>query len=322
LTVGLRGHGTLAVTGGTVTTTGASVIGSGASGSGTATVTGGGVWNTAKALTVGSAGSGTLAIGSGSSVSAGSVAVGKLGGIALSGGALSAASVTLNAGATLSGNGLVTGSVVDNGTINAAGGLLTLSGSVSGIGSLTIGNSATLEVGATAAGNSISFLGTTGILLVDQPGTVAASITGYGGGNMIDLAALHFAAGATASVAGGVVTVQSGALTEILHVTGIANGSTFSVTADAAGTGTLIGLPGGTAAGYPIPAGVGHDIMDDFRSNPVVGMDRLQIGDHDGSAAGMFDHSVAVAASAAAGHFGIDTPHLMSAANGSDFRLA
>jgi hypothetical protein len=51
---------------------------------------------------------------------------------------------------------------------------------------------------------------------------------------------LAFAPGATATIAGGVLTVTSGATSETLHLIGINNATTFRVTADASNTGTDI----------------------------------------------------------------------------------
>jgi fibronectin-binding autotransporter adhesin len=241
LTIGQSGTGALTVSGvgSTVTTTGVSAIGSSAGGIGSATVSGGGVWTTTQGLTVGGFGSGTLAVGAGSSVGGGTVSVGSKGSINLAGGTLSSTSLTLSSLGTLSGSGTVLGSIIDNGTINATGGLLTLSGPVGGTGLLGIGLGATLDVNTTAASDTISFLGSTGTLVDHQVGTIGATVSGFVAGDTIDLSLLTFAPGATATIAGGVLTVKSGAAIETLRLTGIGNGSSFSVTADASGIGTL-----------------------------------------------------------------------------------
>ena len=258
-------------------------LGSAAGQTGNLTVTGSSAigptsWTTT-ALTVGGAGQGTLTVSSGGIVAAGSVAVGSKGHIDLAaGGTLSASgpmtvatagSITLEGGtltlsnpapsllrvgATMSGFGTVNGSITDNGTINATGGLLTLSGPVGGSGQINIGTGATLDVkSTTAASDTISFQDSTGTLVVQQTGTVGAIISGFVAGDTIDLSSLKFAPGATATIAGGVLKVTSGAVTETLSLTGIGNGSSFSVTADSSGTGTYVGvvsvLPGGLIAG-------------------------------------------------------------------------
>jgi trimeric autotransporter adhesin len=177
--------------------------------------------------------------------------------------------LTVNAGATLSGSGTVTGTITDNGTIKASGGLLTLSGPVGGTGLLQIGVGATLDVNSTSAGETISFLGGTGTLVDHQAGTIGAVISGFGAGDTIDLSSLAFAAGATASIAGGVLTVKSGAATETLRLTGIGNGSSFSVTADSSGAGTAIGIVTSVVGGLLVGT-AGNDTLTGTAGNDTL----------------------------------------------------
>lgn len=149
--------------------------------------------------------------------------------------------LTVNALATLSGSGTVTGAITDNGTIKASGGLLTLSGPIGGTGLLQIAAGATLDVTSTSAGETISFLGSTGTLIDHQAGAIGTAISGFVTGDTIDLSSLAFAPGATATIAQGVLTVTSGAVSETLSLTGIGNGTSFTVTADASG-GTDIAM--------------------------------------------------------------------------------
>ena len=278
LTIGQSGTGALTVSGvgSKVTTTGVSVIGSNAGGKGTATVSGGGAWTTTEALTIGDTGSGTLTVGTGSSVSAGSVTVGNSGTITLAGGTLSLSSPLpslLRVHATMSGFGTVNGSITDNGTISASGGVLTLSGPVGGIGQLNIDVGATLDVNTTGANDTISFQDSTGTLVAQQVGTVGAIISGFVAGDTIDLSALKFAPGATATIAGGVLTVTSGAAKETLSLTGFGNGSSFSVTADSSGTGTYVGVVTATAGG--LIAGTANN---DTLTAPTTGADYTLLG--------------------------------------------
>ena len=276
LTIGQSGSGALTVSGvgSTVTTKGASAIGSKVGGKGTATVSGGGAWTTTGAMTIGDAGSGTLTIGTGSSVSAGSMTVGNSGAITLAGGTLSLSLPSLlRIRATMSGFGTVNGTLTDNGTINATGGTLTLSGPVGGIGQLNIGVGATLAVNTTGANDTISFQDSTGTLVVQQAGTVGAIISGFVAGDTIDLSALKFAPGATATIAGGVLTVTSGAAKETLSLTGFGNGSSFSVTADSSGTGTYVGVVTATAGG--LIAGTANN---DTLTAPATGADYTLLG--------------------------------------------
>ncbi len=153
--------------------------------------------------------------------------------------------------------------------------MLTLSGPVGGIGQLNIGVGATLDVNTTGTGDTISFapLGGVGTLVAHQAGTVGAIISGFvAGGDTIDLSALKFAAGATATIAGGVLTVTSGAAKETLSLTGLGNGSSFNVTADASG-GTAI------AAGTALPGGlIAGTANNDTLTAPIGGADYTLLG--------------------------------------------
>src|ERR1700760_4738501 len=167
------------------------------------------------------------------------------GALSLTGSTVTAGSVTVNVGAALSGSGSVTGTITDNGTIEASGGLLRLAGTVDGGGLLQIGAGATLDVNSVSAGETISFLGAAGTLADHQGGTIGAAVSGFAAGDTIDLRSLTFAPGAAATVAGGVLTVVSGASNETLHLTGISDATIFSVTADASGIGTDITIGAG-----------------------------------------------------------------------------
>jgi hypothetical protein len=164
------------------------------------------------------------------------------GALSTSGASVTAGSVAVNAGATLSGSGTVAGTITDNGAIMANGGLLTLSGAVGGTGLLQIDVGATLDVISASAGETISFLDGTGTLVDHQVGSIRAAIAGFVAGDTIDLRSLTFAPGAAATIAGGVLTVTSGATSETLNLTGFSNGTIFSVAADASiGTDITIG---------------------------------------------------------------------------------
>jgi Ca2+-binding RTX toxin-like protein len=187
----------------------------------------------------------------------------------------------LRVGATMSGFGTVNGSVTDNGTINAKGGMLKLSGPVGGIGQLNIGTFATLDVNTTGTGDTISFQDSTGTLVAHQAGTVGAIISGFVAGDTIDLSSLTFNAGATATITGGVLKVTSGAATETLSLTGIGNGSSFNVTADASGgTAIAVGtaLPGGLIAGTAFndtltapPTGADYTLLGRAGNDTLIG---------------------------------------------------
>ena len=231
--------------------------------SGTLKVTGAATSVTdAGALAIGSSsGKGVLQVDAGATLTANSVSVGTLGSVSMTGGTLSStlAPVTLALGATLSGFGTVAGAIADNlgGGIKATGGVLTVSGAVSGIGSIGIDTGATLDVGTTAANETISFLGATGTLMTRQTGEVGASIANLGKGDLIDLRSLAFAGNATATFAGGVLTVKSGAASETLRLAGLAATTQFGVAKDAAGTGTAISM----GAPLTLVGGAGNDTL-------------------------------------------------------------
>ena len=76
---------------------------------------------------------------------------------------------------------------------------------------MRIDNGATLDVNGTAPGATITFQGSAGVLIAEQAGAVNATIGGFVIGDTIELTALPFAPGATASGANGLLTVTSGA---------------------------------------------------------------------------------------------------------------
>jgi serralysin len=168
------------------------------------------------------------------------------GALSTTGATVTTSSLTVNAGAALSGSGTVTGTITDNGSIEASGGLLALAGTVGGSGLLQIGVGATLEVNSVSADETISFLGPAGTLADHQTGTIGPAIFGFAAGDTIDLRSLIFAPGASATIAGGVLTVISGASSETLDLTGISDGTVFSVASDARG-GTDITIGAGSA---------------------------------------------------------------------------
>jgi T5SS/PEP-CTERM-associated repeat protein len=215
-------------------------------------------------LAFGSAsGKGGLQIDAGATLTTDTVSVGALGSVNMTGGSLSSTlgPVTLGLGATLTGSGTVVGNIVDNlgASIEASGGVLTLSGTVSGAGQLSIGAGATLDVGTTATNEMISFLGSTGTLVDRLTGLAGASIANFGASNVIDLRSLTFTANATASFAGatGTLTVKSGVASKTIHLASpLATTTQFAVTADGAGgTAVTIALP------LVLTGGAGNDTL-------------------------------------------------------------
>jgi T5SS/PEP-CTERM-associated repeat protein len=238
-------------------------------------------------IQVGGLGTGTLNI-NGGEVNAGFVSVEAGGSINIDGGTLTATSITLSSGVTLSGTGttfppilndvgLINGSIINNGTV-AANGPLTITGSVTGTGLLQINAGAILAVNQIGVGEQIAFQGGTGTLVTQQTGTIAALISGFVVGDKIDLGGLAFTQEASATIAGGVLTVTSGLATETLNMAGIADGTQFFVSADGNGTDIAI-VPAGM-----VPLHGTHDQYVVANSNgslyvqdTVAGRDGLQI---------------------------------------------
>jgi len=158
---------------------------------------------------------------------------------------------TIASGGTLTNSGTLTlsgASFADAGALENDGGIvldpstLTVAG-LTGTGSVTIGAYGTLTAQASvAASESIHFGGANGVLQVADTTQFAAPINGFVASDVIDLTSLTFATGATASIAGGILTVKSGGTSDTLAVTGIADGTPFLVT-QGAGGGTDVNAP-------------------------------------------------------------------------------
>jgi hypothetical protein len=101
---------------------------------------------------------------------------------------------------------------------------------------------------------------------------------------------LAFAPGATATIAGGVLTVTSGATSETLHLIGINNATTFRVTADASNTGTDITIntappppsstPPAAIAAFDTSTNQPLGVVGKFYTGPVVGLQNEYINIH------------------------------------------
>lgn len=193
----------------------------------------------------------TLGGGSGNSLvtdPTASIEIGTAGGAALG-------AVTIDAGTTLSGNGQVNplGQVIDNGTIQATGGTLTL-GSVSGTGSLTVAAGATLELLAptadpiTLAGSAAA--GPAGLAFANALDAPTGTISGLVLGDVLhlegsSLTAVQFAPNAT----GGTLTLAYGSTAVArLHLAGSFTNIRFLLSPDGVG-GSLIVLTNATGGG-------------------------------------------------------------------------
>ena len=174
--------------------------------------------------------------------------------IGTAGGALAGA-VTVDAGALLSGNGQVDpfGTIVDNGTILASGGTLTL-GAVGGGGTLAVAGGATLELyAATSAAivmNGSAGAGVSTLALSNVRAAPTGTITGLVSGDIIhlegsELTGTQYTAGST----GGVLSLYYGAaIVARLNLAGSMTGERFVLTPDGAGgtNVTLVASTGGS----------------------------------------------------------------------------
>ena len=172
-------------------------------------------------------------------------------------GGASVGAVTVDPGATLSGNGDVNpfGAIVDNGTILASGGTLSV-GAVSGTGSLVIAPGATLELVSTTAapitlqGNAAS--GST-LALTSARAAPSGTLTGFGAGDMIHLegSSLTSVQYQAASNGGTLLLIYGSTIVARIAVAGALGTLHFVMTPDGAdGTDiTLVQLTSGGGTG-------------------------------------------------------------------------
>ncbi len=164
--------------------------------------------------------------------------------------------ITVDAGAQLSGNLEVNlgGDVVDNGSIVAAGGTLSI-GTVGGTGMLAIDDDATLSLqGRPAAALAVSFAGTSATLQLAAEAYLPGTLTGFAGGDALDFAASDISAASWSQTAGGsgVLTLSYGGnIAAQVHLVGSYNSDVFLTSSDDAGgtdvTVAATGSSGGTA---------------------------------------------------------------------------
>lgn len=209
------------------------------------------VWNAnGDQFVVGDSGGGNLTISDGAVVNAGSsvIDIGNQPGgdgtvvVGGSGATLIGEQISILYSGTLA---VDAGGTVDIGTAAFGGSDAEVNGGVLDIGDLfggvTIDGDGTVSVDGGWSGDTIAFAGD-GLLQVGSAQQFLGDIAGFASGDTIDLTSLGFVSGATAEIAGGVLSVTSGGTTDTLSVSGIADGTAFSTSRDAAGTGTDIGL--------------------------------------------------------------------------------
>lgn len=219
------------------------------------------------------------------------------GSILLGGGDFDSAGLTIGATGRFTGHGSLGGTVVNNGTITAQGGTLVIdSASITGTGSFAIQAGAELSLGDRVADNAVAgigtlgtdvtmrFLGTTGVLSIEEAGNFHASVAGFGIGNTIDL--MNESIGFGMLNANGTMSLygsgaQAGGLVAVLTLADLRSGHFVTAGSDGHG-GTQIGLSdsdpglahlvqgcagddrltlGGYALNY-VDGGAGHDRLE------------------------------------------------------------
>jgi hypothetical protein len=182
----------------------------------------------------------TLGGGSGDSITTDPTATIEIG----NAGGARAGAVTIDAGAMLAGNGQVNpfGALVDNGTIAASSGVLTL-GTVTGTGLMTIGANATLALNAGTA-VPVAFGGTGAILAVaNELVSVSGTLTGFAIGDAIDIQNDPITSVTTYKTATGIVLTLWYGSTQVAQFTlaGSYSGDRFFLVPDgASGTDVLV----------------------------------------------------------------------------------
>ncbi len=189
-------------------------------------------------------------------------------------GGAQAGAVTIDAGAMLAGNGQVDpfGTIIDNGTILASGGTLTL-GSVGGIGTLAVAAGATLELYAATA-DAIVLDGSAGtgastLAFANVRAAPTGTITGLVTGDIIHLeGSVLTGTQYTALTSGGSLALWSGTtIVGRLALAGSMAGERFVLTPDGSG-GTDITLVATTGGG----GGTGQTGTDQLAwTSPVSG---------------------------------------------------
>ncbi len=184
-------------------------------------------------LAAGATGAGALLVDAGSTLElAATTTAGTITGngvLKLDGQTYTATATTIGTTGLVQGFGTLVGAVLDNGTIDAKGGVLKISNSVSGSGALRIENASTLQLaGATSRGVTFAS-GAVGTLRLDAQTTFTGAIGGLALGDAITFSAETVS---SAVVSGTTLTVVGSAGTTTYQVAGALSGNHFAVQAD------------------------------------------------------------------------------------------
>ncbi len=158
------------------------------------------------------------------------------------------ANVVANTGlleATGSGGLIVHGDLDNSGILSANGGNVTVTGDVSGSGHASIGGAAIIEFGASSNQDTSFAADATGTLKLDKSSAYSGTVSGFGEGDMLDLAdilsgpetTIDFTPNETGT--GGTLMVSDGMHTANIELAGQYSAQGFHLAADAA-AGTLV----------------------------------------------------------------------------------
>jgi hypothetical protein len=117
------------------------------------------------------------------------------------------------------------------GTVGATGTLSGVGSEFTNFGTITIDDDASWELAGATTGQAVT-LGSDSLLEIGTPGSFTDAIGGFDASNALDLLGLPFVIGATASISGDVLSVESGGVTDTLTVTGVPADTALSVTDD------------------------------------------------------------------------------------------
>jgi hypothetical protein len=156
-------------------------------------------------------------------------------------------SFTINAGATLqfgTGTHTISGSTTDNGKVEVTDGTLEVGGAISGSGSLQVDAGAALQLDGADSLN-VAFTGSTGKLILKDPGNFSGTISGLTGSDQIDLANINWQAAQVSSVNYSSTTnvttlvITDGQHTSTILLVGDYTNSTWTFSSDGSG-GTIV----------------------------------------------------------------------------------
>ncbi len=241
--LGIDGNGTLNMSGTSTLTTIGFGVGTDSTGvgelsmSGNASLTSSGWMFIGTAVQGGIGGTAAVTLAGNSSLACkGSVSVGEGSSVTLAGGTLSAGvagnGLTIMQGATISGNGTIVSAshgVTDNGVLESSGGTLVVTGNLTGLGAVEIGTGSTLDLVASKIwAPTLSFMGSTGTLELAPEISGTFHIAGFQAGDQLLVSGIDHASWNSSL---DILSLsEHGQVLDKLNMTGIAAGSTFSVT--------------------------------------------------------------------------------------------